>query len=367
MNQNIPWEQLAKYFAEELSEEESEKMESWITADPERRKKVQALRRVWNEAGHSARPLNVDEAWQTLSGNMDELDQMPIREAQEVLSGSQPQRQYEYKETGTGKSRDHQYGHQKFRRWMMTAAAAVVLLVAGLFTYQQYDPTPTKTVEIGSRELVAQNGERATYVLNDGSRIILHAGSRLEVPLSFNADSRELFLEGEAYFEVTHDASKPFSVHTNNGYTRVLGTKFIVQAWADTPSNMEVIVEEGKVALGDNQNIQQSKDGEAIITKNQKGILSGTNGPEVVQQVDMDWYLGWTKGQLKFNNRPFSEIIPRLERWYAIDIQTENKDIGNKRLTAEIDYSQPMEEVLQGIALSIDLEYEKTGQTVTFY
>jgi len=341
-------------------------MESWITADPQRQKKVQALHKVWNESGHPSRPLNVDEAWKTLSGNMDELDQIRTRELQQVLSGGQPQRQYEYRKTGTNKSRDYQDTHQKFRRWMKTAAAAV-LLVAGLLAYQQYEATLAEIEEIGSRELVAQNGERATYVLNDGSRIILHAGSRIEVPLRFNANNRELFLEGEAYFEVTRDASKPFIVHTNKGYTRVLGTKFIVQAWADTGSNMEVIVEEGKVALGSGQNIQQSNAGEAIITKNQKGILSDANGLEVIQNIDMDWYMGWTKGQLKFDNRPLSEIIPKLERWYAIDIQTENKRIGTKKLTAEIDYSQPMEEVLQGIALSIDLEYEKTGQTVTFY
>ena len=245
------------------------------------------------------------------------------------------------------------------------SAAAAVLLIVGLYSYYGSSGT-SEEADIGIRELVAKKGERATYVLNDSTRIMLHAGSRLEVPLNFNIDQRELYLEGEAYFEVTHDPDKPFIVRSREAYTRVLGTKFLVQAWSGKDDHLEVVVSEGKVAFGNNSSGDTDKSEEAVVSRNQKGVLSGKETPVVTDNVDLEWYLGWTQDRLFFDNRPLSEIIPRLERWYDIDIQTANNKIASKKLTAEIDVSQSMGEVMRNMALSLDLHIEKDGRTVRF-
>lgn len=362
MEQNMPWEQLAQYFAGELTREESQKLNSWIKADPERKEQVQKLYQIWKESGNIPYTLNIEEAWQALSNGMDKLEQKE-RQAGNILAGSGRFEQVTGK-PGPG-SREILRSGRGVRRVFIAAAAAVILLTAGLFTYFNHSFESSKTVEVARKQLTAGEGERAIYMLSDGSKVTLHAGSRLEVPIQYNADSRELFLEGEAYFEVTHDPAKPFIVHTEHAYTHVLGTKFLVQAWDDAGGRVEVVVAEGKVAFGDSCS-KGSSTREVILTENQKGLLAGDEDPVLTNNIDLDWYLGWTQGQLAFNNRPLGEIIPRLERWYVLDIQTEDERIDAKRLTAEIDYSQPMGEVLKGIALSLDLEFEKEGRNVTF-
>lgn len=354
MEHYISWEVLAKYFAGELSERKEDEMERWIKADPGRERAVQKLYEVWNESGDLPYELDVEESWDLLSENMDKLDRK-IESTNRVLSNKQDSRSglYSYK---TGR---------KIHQMMVTAVAAAVLIIAGLFAYSNYGVTNEEPVELGRMELVAQDGERATYLLNDGSKIVLHAGSRLEVPLQFNNDKRELFLVGEAYFEVNHNPEKPFIVHSEGAYTRVLGTKFLVQSWPDASDQIEVVVTEGKVALGSSKTDDRFSGNEAIIEANQKGVLSGDK-TAVISGADMEWYMGWTRGQLKFDNRSFEEIIPKLERWYNLDITLEDKELGNLKLTAEIDYSQPMSEVLKGIAMTLDLEVQKTGRVITY-
>lgn len=363
MEQNIPWEQLAKYFAGELTREETQKMESWIKEDPEREQQMHKLYEVWKESGIPPYQLDVDEAWYRLSGNMDKLEEEQKR-ADQALPGVRGMR---IAGRSTQKDRRVRQPGGVMRRIAMGVAVAATILIAGLFTYHyNFESKKEITNGIGIRQLVAREGERATYVLSDGTRIVLHAGSRLEVPIRYNVDKRELFLEGEAYFEAAHDSTKPFIVHSEQAYTRVLGTRFLVQAWPDAEGAVKVVVSEGKVALGNSRLPDTADKKEAIITRNQKGVLTGDKEPVVTDNVDLNWYLGWTRGRLKFNNRPFGEIISQLERWYAVKITTADQSIDAKKLTAEIDYSQPMGEVLKGIALSLDLELEKEGRTVTF-
>lgn len=356
MNEHMPWELLARYFAEEIAQEEKLQMESWINAQPEREQTVEELREVWEQSGRPACRLDPEQAWKRLAEDMDKLED-EARHWDQLLRAPKLSRNGSQGQPNRSKGR--------VRTLMITAAAAAVIFAAAIFAYGTYQSTASSP-EIAKRELTAGEGERASYVLNDGSRVVLHAGSRLQVPLSFSRGNRELFLEGEAYFEVAHDDSSPFVVHSEHAFTRVLGTKFLVRAWPDERHHVEVIVSEGKVALGRESDGQAGEATEAIITKNKKGSITEERAPEVADVGDLHWYLGWTEGKLTFKNRSMREIIPKLEQWYAIEIQTGSERIANKRLTAEIDYSQPMGEVLKGIALSLDLRMERHGRIVLF-
>jgi ferric-dicitrate binding protein FerR (iron transport regulator) len=356
----MPWELLARYFAGELEGEEKEQMKSWINKNPERALRVEELREIWEQSGVPAYDLDAEKAWQRLSTDMDKLDQGDFQ-VKKVL-GTKDRQYY------SGNNRENRSG-RVIRRLVMAATAAVIIITAGLFAYSNYEGISSQNEKVDKtamRLITTGNGERATYTLNDGSKVILHAGSKLQVPLSFNTAQRNLYLEGEAYFEVAHDDKKPFLVHSKNAFTRVLGTKFLVKAWPDNSEEVEVVVSEGRVALGQEKEFESQASNEVIITKNQMGTIGQGNGPEVIDEIDLSWYMGWTEGKLTFNNRPLKEIIPKLERWYAIDIETENDAVGEKKLTAEIDYSQPMGEVLKGIALSLELIMEKEGLTITF-
>lgn len=358
MKNEKSWEQLAKYFAGELSKEENQKMETWIKSDPNREEEINRLYEVWEESGNVSN-LDVDEAWLALSGNIDAFE----KSKREYKSGIENYRNYRLPNQNAESVIRPEI---KWRRLMLVAATVLIIATAGYFSfYIQTKNRATEEARIENRVFVTRNGERATYILSDGSKVMLHAGSRLEIPDNYNSNIRELFLEGEAYFEVTHDEQKPFIVHSESAYTRVLGTRFLVQAWPES-DDIEVVVSEGKVAFGNRQDNEVKAENEVLITRNRMGIIPKGQDPIVADVSDLSWYMGWTEGRLEFENRSLSEVLPRLERWYDIDIRVEDESIRRKKITAEIDYSQSMSEVLQGIALTLELEVERSNRTFTF-
>lgn len=339
-------------------------MERWIQADSERKDQVEKLHAVWKETEKLPYKLNVDRAWDSLSSNMDKMDQ----EAEKLRKISQD----DYKPASVLKKYSDKTGNIRkpgilARRVALIAATIAIMISAGYFSHFMSQGNPENSIaEVTYRVLETQNGERASYNLSDGSKVFLHAGSKLRIPNNFNEDSRELILEGEAYFDVSHNPEKPFIVQSELSYTKVIGTKFLVHAWPDENREVEVVVSEGKVLLGDSRYQNEEHKKEAFITKNQKGVLTADNGPVITEENDIEWYTGWTEGRLVFNNRELGEVLPRLERWYDIDIRVSDESISKRKITAEIDYSLPMTDVLQGIAMSLNLDMERTERMITF-
>jgi ferric-dicitrate binding protein FerR (iron transport regulator) len=174
MNREISWEQLAKYFAGELNGEEQEKMESWIKANPEREAQTEQLRRIWKESETPPYHLNVDEAWSRLSGNMEKVD-LEFGDAGFVPSGrGRLQKLHTFRFQG----RRNRRAGSTSRRVILAAAAVLLIFTAALFTYYSAG-NPSQEMMAGADHhiLETQQGERASYQLSDGSRVILHAGS----------------------------------------------------------------------------------------------------------------------------------------------------------------------------------------------
>lgn len=330
-------------------------MKFWIKVDPKREQQVQKMYKIWKESNIPSYHLDVDESWNRLSRNIDKAEQGSTLFDYRIVKPNGMKL--------TGKSTQKARKVRKPDRWkqlILTATVAATIMIAFLFAYQ-YDLVDQEVAEkYTTQQYETSQGEWATYVLNDGSRVFLHPNSRLEVPGQFNVENRELFLEGEAYFEVVHDTETPFILNTKDSYTRVLGTKFLVQAWPESEAGDEVVVTEGRVALG-SANLN-----EAVISRSQRGVLKRGEDPVVSEVDDLNWYLGWTEGRLVFDDRPLTDIISRLEYWYAVEIQLEDMSIGEKKITGEIDRRQPMNEVLTGISMSLDLEFENVDRTITF-
>ncbi|CAN5410404.1 FecR domain-containing protein [soil metagenome] len=362
MNNEMPWVKLAQYFAGELNVEENQRMENWIKSNPERENRAKQLYRIWTESAISHHPINVDDAWDRLSDNIDAFK----KEKRELKLVTTENRKSRKLYPNRKKARNLR-PFNTIRRVILIAASILILVSAGLFSfYISTEIDVDTTAEVHHHVLTTQHGERASYVLNDGSRVILHAGSRLEIPDNYNIEDRELYLEGEAYFETVHDTEKPFIVHSRHSYTRVVGTRFLMQAWDERGHEAEVIVSEGKVLFGDSRTLETDKINEVLVVQNQRGTFNGDKGVTISEVADMEWYLGWTEGNLIFEDRPLSKVLPRLERWYDVKIIIENEEIAAKRITAEIDYSLSMNTVLNGMGMSLDLEVKKEGRTITF-
>jgi len=217
-------------------------------------------------------------------------------------------------------------------------------------------PAPSSgTVIPSAREYVTASGERAVLTLVDGTRVILGAASRLTVSPKYGSgtDPRLVTLEGEGYFEAVHDAAHPFTVQVGHRLVRDVGTKFVVRAFAPDHS-VAVAVTEGEVMLAGTR-----------LRQGDLGRLDATGAVRVRSGADLRSYTSWITGRLVFDDTPLAEAIPVLERWYDLDITVADSALYRRRLFATLE-SQPVTNVLDLIALSLNLRVERRGRIVTF-
>jgi ferric-dicitrate binding protein FerR (iron transport regulator) len=193
-------------------------------------------------------------------------------------------------------------------------------------------------------------GERATVTLADGSRVILAPHSTLRVPRGFGRGTRDLSLDGEAYFDVSKASGAPFLIHTRAVVTRVLGTAFDVRSYPED-RNVRVVVERGKVGVG------TPRQTSAVLVGGNMGIA--TDSTVIVAPVtDVTPYTGWTTGQLRFREVPLRDVLTTLERWYGVRFQVTDTTLAQSRLTAGLDFSstadlvRTLEELLDVTATS---------------
>src|SRR5699024_7548604 len=153
------------------------------------------------------------------------------------------------------------------------------------------------------QELVVDKGQRSQFKLSDGTQVWLNSDSRLEVPAQFSGDLREVYLEGEAFFDVAPNPDNPFLIYAGESITKVLETEFNLQAYPD--EKVQIAVKEGKVAFGNRQAVVESLE----LVKNQMGVLSGNNQPVINDVADLERYIGWTDGRLIFKDTLLPEVV----------------------------------------------------------
>lgn len=154
-------------------------------------------------------------------------------------------------------------------------------------------------------------------VLSDGTRVWLNAESELRFPVVFDSLQREVYLTGEAYFEVTKEELRPFTVKCKNGEVRVLGTKFNVLAY-EGHQDMVTTLLEGSVEVSEQGRVCVLKPGQQAILK---------NGQIQVKEVDAEIYMAWASGVFEFENRPLHDITEQLGRWYDVEFVYSGKEI----------------------------------------
>jgi transmembrane sensor len=173
-------------------------------------------------------------------------------------------------------------------------------------------------------------GQRTQITLADGSTVTLSVQSVLRVPRSFGrAGAREVFLEGQGFFQVASDSSRPFTVRAGNTLTRVLGTEFDVRAYPGD-RHVAVMVREGKVGV--------ARSGTTTGVLLTRGMLA-TVGPDSVRvaPADPDRYLAWLSGTLRVRDRAVRDLLPELERWYGIRLRLGAPGLAMRRVTATFD------------------------------
>lgn len=182
-------------------------------------------------------------------------------------------------------------------------------------------------------------------------------------PSKFTKKSREVFLEGEAYFEVAKNQTQPFIVNAAKIEIKVLGTHFNVSAYP-ADQTIETVLLEGSVALS-RPNSFGSIRNEIILQPNQKGSFSKEEKEmKVSDEPDVDLYVAWTYGWLKYNKESLGSVLGKVERYYNIEIQIPENYPKDDKITGKLDLKDSLERVMVVLADATGFTYRISGNKV---
>ncbi len=244
--------------------------------------------------------------------------------------------------------------------WYRTAAA---LMILSSFFYLFSNTSNESRVKTETPEpLVVKTisrGQKSMLHLSDGSVIYMNSDTKISYPGKFAMDKREIYLDGEAFFEVTHDPGKPFIVHTGTLDIKVLGTSFNVNTFDE---KVTVTLASGKVHI-QNTNPAINYSNLGILIPNQQFIYDKADNSIKVKEVDVTPFIAWTKKQLIFSEETILSVVKRLEKWYGVEITFETNDIKNCIFTGTFD-NEPLRLVLESLHNVADINYTIKGKKV---
>jgi len=222
-----------------------------------------------------------------------------------------------------------------------------------------------QTVESGNtayNTVIVPYGKRTRITLSDNSTIWLNSGSKLVYPVCFDEDKREVFLEGEAIFEVSPDKAHPFHVISHNLEIKVLGTVFDLSAYADD-SIINTVLEHGSVELIYKGTSMFGTSKEKMVP----GMLAmyDPDSKSLVQKnVNTMDYTSWKDGYLNLDQKSLGSIVKKLSRYYNVSIEIEGQDLADETFTGHLDLRNTALQVLELIAETMDIELEQAGHQI---
>lgn len=248
------------------------------------------------------------------------------------------------------------------KRTYLQFAAVLAVCILGLGTYGllHFKKTPLKE-GIAFHEVINPLGRHSKIVLPDSSEVFLAAGSKLRFPERFNGGTREISLEGEAFFQVTKNPHKPFIIHTGTVQTKVLGTSFRIEAFQGLP--LIVSVATGKVRVDDYRNHQSRS--LAILLPGQK--ISYNAEKAIPGNVDVEEVRGWKDGRLVFRNASLGEITNTLERWYNVKFDYQKTEKSAEKISVLLQANIPLANIMKVLSATGHFKYKIETNHVRIY
>ncbi len=209
----------------------------------------------------------------------------------------------------------------------------------------------------GSKDIIyntasTPQGGQYQFILSDGTKVWLNAASSIKYPVVFNGNERKVELTGEAYFEVAHNAKKPFRVVSNGQTVEVLGTHFNINAYNDE-QGIKTTLLEGSVKVSAEGMSNIIKPGEQARLEN--GAIHVTN-------VDLDAVVAWKNGFFFFEDNNIQEVMRQLSRWYGVEVKYEGQ-LPSRRFSGEISRNVNLSQILDILSFK-KIHYKIDGKTI---
>lgn len=361
---------IIRYLQQEIKEEELRELEAWLEASPDHKAYFFQVKHIV-DLGHY--PLLTDEmvkesSWQRMKERMERHRTFPIHN-QGMTNGSAEtvagDKQAVLQKAAHGNRNERSLGRKTFFRYV----AVLLCMVAvgwGVSEYRVHRfalshrivPSPAMN-EIR----VPEGGRANTLILSDGSKVILNASTTFKYPAAFDAAARrEVYLEGEAYFEVSPNAHKPFVVKLKKQHITVLGTTFNIEAYANQPYSITTLLS-GSIGL-EAFNERGESANHLLLKPNQRACSDNRTGEISLMNIDASLASAWTHGEYKFKDEPLVSIIRKLEHTYGVRIFLENDSLQQIRYTGTFSYNQDILDVLHIINYEKQFVFKRTGKNI---
>ena len=243
------------------------------------------------------------------------------------------------------------------RTELIKIAAVVAITLGGSYFYYQ---SSLEKELMAMQTITVPAGQRINITLVDGTNVWLNARTSLSYPVKFGKNNRQVVLDGEAYFDVTKDKSKPFIVQTDNYNVEVLGTQFDVNAYSET-GEFETTLMSGSVTVASASDSTQK----ITLKPNNKVYLQ--DGKLHVTAVDDYNPYRWKEGLICFKNETFTSIMKDFEKYYGLTIQVKNKNVFKYVYTGKFRQTDGIDYALRVLQKDIKFTYQRDDENQIIY
>lgn len=322
----IPYELFIKHLNDELNEDEEITLKAWLKADADHPGILDEYKRTWDLMGHidDVSTVNLEKEWAK------QKNAIYLKEGSELEVVKKSGSSFHWNITGV-------------------AAAAAFILVASFAIFLALS-------HFSNERIVTEQSIRS-LTLPDGTQVTLNKKSRIRYPSSFRADSREVSIEGEGYFEVVKNPQAPFIIKTERAIIEVVGTSFNVRAY-EFEKMVEVAVSEGVVSLSP----KKDPENKVILGEGKTGIYDHRDRSLNKMDIPDMNYLSWKTGKIVFDEDHLKNVIETLSRIYERKIILKDSSLGNCMLTATFE-DQSLESVMNVISSTLSLNLTIEGNT----
>jgi transmembrane sensor len=343
MSDSFDWRIVDRHLAGDATSDDEAALRAWLASDPRNAELLSAARAAGRGIDRpQAEVWDVDRAWSRVAARMtdqSDADVIPLH--------------------ARGLSRSPAFA----RTQRIVAGAAVVIAAAGVVAVvlqrgAMQPPGAQRAPQ--THEVAAAVAQQTRVTLGDGTQVVLNAGSRLRYADDFGRGTRDVDLDGEAYFDVVHDESRPFRVHARGSVAQDVGTRFVVRAYPEQRT-VDVVVTHGAVSL----RREGASTAPALLAAGQRGHVESSGVVSVVAEADVERWTEWTRGGIVLDGMSLGDAALELGRRFGVKVEIRVDDLARSRVSARF-RDEPLPHVLDALALALSARWTRDGDRIVF-
>jgi transmembrane sensor len=325
------WNLIVNCLSDEATAADHAKLQEWISLSEENKRFYQETATLWNQLSlnEETQSFDASKAWNNVNNQIINTENTNSR-----------------------------FSDRRYSLFSLSRVAAILLIfvvigITGILLFNHYKESTNKEL------ITSVSSEKQEIQLSDGSRITLNRQSELIYPNKFKRNERIVSLKGEAYFEISHDASHPFVINTKLAKIKVLGTSFNVKC-NEKEGLIEVLVESGKVQVSN-----LAGDSSILVDKGYKAVYDLQNKKFSLYTSFNINELAWKTNLLVFKKERLAVVANKLDELYGTHHNFSNNEIEELKLSATF-IKQPIDSILRIIEMTFSIKITKNGNNIEF-